>query len=75
VWGRDGGRCAFHGTQGRCGETSWLEFHHVRPFAAGGEATCENIELRCRAHNVYEADQYFGFRESLFASEVSASSA
>jgi hypothetical protein len=73
VWQRDGARCAFRGTQGRCRETSWLEFHHVRPFAAGGDAAIHNIELRCRAHNVYEADQYFGPRESLFPSEVSQS--
>jgi hypothetical protein len=24
-----------------------LEFHHVMPFAVGGTATVENIELRC----------------------------
>ena len=73
VWQRDGGRCAFRGTQARCTETGRLEFHHVRPFAAGGDSTCDNIELRCRAHNVYEADQYFGPRGSLFLSEVPAS--
>ena len=72
VWKRDGGRCAFRGTHGRCGETGLVEFHHVRPFAAGGKATCENIELRCRTHNLYEADQYFGPRESLFSSNISA---
>jgi hypothetical protein len=32
----------------------------VRPFADGGEATAENIGLRCRAHNQYEADLFFG---------------
>lgn len=71
VWQRDSGRCAFRGTLGRCSETGFLEFHHVRPFAAGGEASSENIELRCRAHNVYEATQYFGPRDSLFMSEMS----
>lgn len=60
VWARDKGRCAFVGTQGRCTETGFLEFHHVRPFAAGGQAVVENIELRCRAHNQYEAQEYFG---------------
>lgn len=60
VWARDKGRCAFVGTQGRCTETGFLEFHHVRPFAAGGQAVVGNIELRCRAHNQYEARQYFG---------------
>lgn len=75
VWQRDGGRCAFHGTRGRCSETGWLEFHHVRPFAAGGESSVDNIELRCRAHNVYEADKYFGPGESFFSSDGSALSA
>lgn len=60
VWKRDQGRCAFHGTRGRCAETGFLEFHHVRPFAAGGESDAKNIELRCRAHNQYEAELFFG---------------
>ena len=59
TWKRDGGRCAFQGARGRCAETGFLEFHHVRPFAAGGESTAENIELRCRAHNQYEAKLFF----------------
>ena len=56
VWKRDNGRCAFVGVQGRCSEEGFLEFHHVVPFAEGGPATTANIELRCRAHNAYEAD-------------------
>ncbi len=32
----------------------------MKPHAVGGEATVENIELRCRAHNVYEARLFFG---------------
>jgi hypothetical protein len=56
----DGGRCAFTGPQGRCPATTFLEYHHVVPFAAGGETTAKNLELRCRSHNQYEADQYFG---------------
>ena len=51
VWRRDAGRCAFVGREGRCGETAFLEFHHVEPYAAGGEATVANIQLRCHAHN------------------------
>jgi len=31
----------------------------VQPFVAGGAATAANIELRCRAHNVYEASLFF----------------
>jgi hypothetical protein len=60
VWQRDDGRCAFIGTEGRCRETAFLEFHHVEPYAVGGEPTTGNIELRCRAHNTHEARLYFG---------------
>jgi hypothetical protein len=60
VWERDEGRCAFIGRTGRCRETAFLEFHHVTPYAAGGAATVDNIHLRCRAHNQYEARLYFG---------------
>jgi 5-methylcytosine-specific restriction endonuclease McrA len=51
VWTRDNGQCAFVGTRGRCTERGLPEFHHVVPFAEGGTATAENIQLRCRAHN------------------------
>lgn len=58
---RDRGRCRYVGPDGhRCGERSFVEFHHVRPYAAGGPCTVDNIELRCRAHNVYESDAFFG---------------
>ena len=60
VWKRDEGQCAFVGQRGRCTETAFLEFHHVEPYAVGGEATTTNIELRCRAHNLYEAQLFFG---------------
>ena len=62
VWTRDSGQCAFVGTGGRCTERGFLEFHHVVPYAEGGEAVVDNIELRCRAHNAYEAEQHFGQR-------------
>jgi hypothetical protein len=62
VWTRDGGKCAFVGTTGPCSERGFLEFHHVVPFAAGGPTVANNIQLRCRAHNTYEADCYFGPR-------------
>jgi len=65
VWHRDGGRCAFVSRTGRrCTEQGFLEFHHVKPYAAGGEATVENIELRCRAHNGYEATLALGLSAS-----------
>ena len=69
VWARDGGRCAFVGTQGRCADPGFLEFHHVLPYASGGTASVENIQLRCRAHNQYEAQESFGPR-GLFGREA-----
>lgn len=59
---RDRGRCAFVGAVGRCSATAGLEFHHVIPFAKGGAATIENIQLRCGAHNRFEAEREFGLR-------------
>ena len=58
---RDFGRCAFVGTHHRrCGERAFLEFHHLVPYAVGGRPTLDNIELRCRAHNGYEAERFYG---------------
>jgi 5-methylcytosine-specific restriction endonuclease McrA len=69
VWKRDAGRCAFQGENGRCTETGFLEFHHVIPYADGGEAVANNVQLRCRSHNSYEAEQWFG---PLLARETAA---
>jgi hypothetical protein len=63
VWVRDLGRCAFVGSGGhRCNESRFVEFHHVDPYALGGEASVEGIQLRCRSHNDYEGRLYFGER-------------
>jgi len=63
VWLRDLGRCAFIAKSGhRCGERRFVEFHHVDPYALGGEATVDFIQLRCRRHNDYEGRLYFGKR-------------
>ncbi len=73
VWRRDEGRCAFNGNQGHCRETGFLEFHHVVSYAKGGATTAENLELRCRAHNAYEAEQQFPHQsQPLFAGETCA---
>ena len=58
---RDGDQCAFVSKNGRrCTERAFLEFHHIVPYALGGQATVENISLRCRRHNQYEAELVFG---------------
>jgi len=63
VWLRDGGRCAFTGEgDRRCSAHGLLEFHHVKPYGVGGEPTVQNIALRCRAHNAYESEWFYGRR-------------
>jgi hypothetical protein len=58
---RDARLCRFVAPDGRrCDERRFLEYHHVIPYAADGKPTVENIQLRCRAHNGYEADQFYG---------------
>jgi hypothetical protein len=74
VFLRDLGRCAFVSPDGRrCNERAFLEFHHVRPYAAGGEATAANIQLRCRRHNAYEARVFFDEAARLRTSRPSCS--
>ena len=61
VYLRDGGRCTFCSEAGRrCSTRRFLELDHVTPWAVGGEATAENLRLRCRAHNLHAARRYFG---------------
>jgi HNH endonuclease len=68
---RDGGQCGFVSRDGhRCTERTFLEFHHIVPYAKGGLATVENISLRCRRHNQYEAELVFGARSRPVARET-----
>jgi hypothetical protein len=61
VWARDGGQCAHRAPSGRrCTARAFLEYHHLEPFAVGGATTVANIQLRCRAHNAYEAVVFYG---------------
>lgn len=61
VYARDQGRCTFCSDGGRrCAERRLLQLDHVRPFAEGGEATVENLRLRCRAHSLHAATVHFG---------------
>jgi 5-methylcytosine-specific restriction endonuclease McrA len=61
VWERDGGQCAFVSKSGhRCIERTFLELHHRHPYALGGPSAVDNLALRCRRHNAYEAELTFG---------------
>ncbi len=73
VWARDRGQCAFVSSNGRrCGEEAFLEFHHIEPYANGGPSTVGNIQLRCRAHNGYEAGCHYGWSDAETVRETSA---
>ena len=72
VWGRDAGQCAFVSTTGRrCTERTFLEFHHIQPYAKQGPATVANISLRCRRHNQHEAELIFGTHRPSIVREAS----
>jgi len=61
VFERDGGRCGFVDAKGRRCDATWrVEFHHRTAYGRGGTHDPDNIELRCRAHNQYEADLEYG---------------
>jgi hypothetical protein len=61
LWARDEGQCTYVSAAGRrCPATRRIEFHHRNLFARGGEATYDNLCLRCRPHNQYEAEQELG---------------
>jgi hypothetical protein len=61
VWERDGGQCGFRDRHGRrCQARDRLEFHHVAPFAQGGDHSASNVALRCSAHNAYQAELDYG---------------
>jgi hypothetical protein len=61
VFERDGTRCTYVDATGqRCRETHHLEFHHLLPFARGGEHDPANLTLRCTEHNALAAEFDFG---------------
>ncbi len=58
---RDGGSCAYiDGCGDRCSSRTFVQFHHLIPFACSGEHTVENIELRCFSHNQRHAIDDYG---------------
>ena len=61
VWQRDGGQCTFVSEDGhRCESRRLIEYDHVEEVARGGRATVGGIQLRCRAHDQFTAEQTIG---------------
>jgi len=57
---RDGLQCTYIGPDGRRCERRDVELHHLTPFARGGAHSVEQITLRCRAHNAFQAELDYG---------------
>lgn len=61
VFARDGEQCTYCDEHGnRCPSRYKLELDHVIPRALGGGMEPENLRVRCRAHNVFYAEECFG---------------
>ncbi len=61
VWLRDQGKCTYKFSDGTpCGTKMMLEVDHRTPWARGGEHSEENLTLRCREHNMWEARCTYG---------------
>jgi hypothetical protein len=61
VFKRDGGQCTYTSGSGhRCEARGDVEFDHVTEVARGGGSTAADLQLRCRGHNQFTAEQTFG---------------
>jgi 5-methylcytosine-specific restriction endonuclease McrA len=61
VFKRDGGQCTYTSESGhRCEARGDVEFDHKTEVARGGGSTVDDVQLRCRGHNQFTAEQTFG---------------
>jgi hypothetical protein len=61
VFKRDGGQCTYTSESGhRCEARGDVEFDHKIEVARGGGSTAADVQLRCRGHNQFTAEQTFG---------------
>ncbi len=49
----------------RCSERHRLEFHHLEPWGRKGNHSPANVGLRCKAHNLYQAELDYGKEKML----------
>ena len=67
IWNRDLGKCQHRdGKTGKqCKSSHLLQLDHKFPFTLGGEASEENLQLKCRAHNQYRSELLFEFDKEI----------
>jgi hypothetical protein len=52
IFQRDSASCTYKGVNGKiCGSESFLQIHHLRPWAQGGNHQPENLQILCAAHH------------------------
>ncbi len=52
---RDRARCQeSHPNGEKCGETRWIDFHHINPVHQGGLNTLKNLTILCKGHHQLE---------------------
>ena len=61
IAGRDEMRCTYEAPNGcRCTAQAFLQIHHERPWARGGDEQLSNLRMLCAAHNRLLAEKDFG---------------
>ena len=61
VFARDGHRCTYTNGKGdRCPATKLLELDHIVSPLHGGSNEASNVRVRCKAHNLWHAENVFG---------------
>ncbi len=62
IWLRDQGKCLYRDikTGKICGSTHGIQLDHRHPFSLGGNHSLENLRLRCKNHNLFQAKELFG---------------
>jgi 5-methylcytosine-specific restriction endonuclease McrA len=54
---RDQGVCqakAFGAAEIKCGDSRWIDVHHITPVSVGGQNMLENLITLCKGHHVIE---------------------
>ena len=55
VYYRDGNRCRFPG----CGNTRWLQVHHIRHWSQGGKTDLDNLIVLCGHHHRFVHEHHW----------------
>jgi len=58
---RGGYQCQFRGPDGtRCIQRTQLQVDHIQAFSKEGKSEASNLQILCKAHNLFRAKEEFG---------------